>query len=190
MMTVTQAEDLLAARLSPSRVAHCRRVASLATGLAARHGGDTGAALIAGLLHDLCREVPGELLLQRAREAGLTVSRAAGENPVALLHAPVAAAELERQGEPREITRAVALHTVGAAGMSTLEKCLYVADFSEPGRAGHGVSEVRALADASLEDAAAEAARLTIVHLLRRARGVEPAAVELYNEGHGRLERL
>ncbi|MBE0527753.1 MAG: hypothetical protein IH629_00920, partial [Thermoleophilia bacterium] len=44
---------------------------------------------------------------------------------------------------------------------------------------------VRALAAESLEEAVAAAARLSLMDVVTRGRGVVPAALALYNETHG-----
>ena len=139
----------------------------------------------AGLLHDLCRDLSGKELIAAAERLGVTVGPCERQQPVALLHGPVAAAELAAAGWPPSITRAIALHTVGGAGMSVLEKCLYLADFCEPGRDFDGVDEVRALAERSLDDAVAAAVRHTLTDLVEKRRGVARGTVDLYNELHG-----
>ena len=68
--------------------------------------------------------------------------------------------------------------------MTVLEKCVYLADFIEPGRAFAGLDEVRALAASSLDAAVAAAARLSLLEVIGRGRGVVPAALALYNESH------
>lgn len=189
MIGPAEAEARLA-RMSAKRAAHSRRVAELCAGLAARHGADPGAARLAGLLHDACRDWPAEDLLAAAARHGIPVGALERAQPVALLHGPVAAAELAAAGLPSPVARAVALHTVGAAGMTTLEKCLYVADFCEPGRDFPGVDTVRRLAQVSLDDAVAEAARMSLAAVVAKGRGIALGGVELYNEVHGRLRRL
>lgn len=179
-----EAEELLAARLSPARREHARRVAAEAVALARRYGADPEAALVAGLLHDLCREMADDEALARARAAGIAVGPVEARRPAAILHGPLAAAELRARGLDEAVAEAIALHTVGAAGMSVLAKCVYLADFCEPGRAFDGLDEVRALARRSLDEAVAAAARLSLLHLIGLRRGVVPAALDLYNEWH------
>jgi predicted HD superfamily hydrolase involved in NAD metabolism len=179
------AEAFAAGRMSPKRREHARRVAALAAEYAARFGASPDDGRAAGLLHDLCRNMSGEELLAAAAELGVPVGPCERQQPVALLHGPVAAAELAAAGWPPDITRAIALHTVGAGGMTTLEKCLYLADFSEPGRDFPGLSEVRDTAQRSLDDAVAAAVRVTIVDLVEKRRGVAGGAIDLYNELHG-----
>jgi predicted HD superfamily hydrolase involved in NAD metabolism len=177
-----QAEALAAGRLSPARLAHSRRVAAEAAELARLYGAAPDAAEVAGLLHDSCRELPAAEILAAAERYGIPVGPAEARRPVGLLHGPVAAAELVEAGLDAEIAGAIGRHTVGGPDMSLLEKCLYVADFCEPGREFPGLEEVRALARASLDEAVAEAARLSLLDLIGRRRGVVPAALSLYNE--------
>lgn len=171
-------------RLSERRLAHSRRVAAEAAELARLHGGDPSAAHLAGILHDYSRDLPASELLSAARRWGIEVGAVEARRPGGLLHGPVAAAELAAGGLAPEVARAIALHTVGAAGMNVLERCLYVADFCEPGREFAAAVEVRAVARASLSDAVAEASRFSLLEVIERGRGVVPAALALYNEGH------
>ena len=189
MIGVAEAEALLRG-MSERRAAHARRVGALCATLAGRFGADPETALVAGLLHDCCREMSAEALLEAAERHGIAVGPLELAQPVALLHGPVAAAELVAAGLPAAPARAIALHTVGAAGMTTLEKCLYLADVCEPGRDFAGVDDVRRLAESSLDDAVAEAARLSLTSVIRKGRGIALGGVELYNELNDRLRRL
>ncbi len=183
MIDAAEAERLVAARLSPRRLAHTHRVAAEAVSLARRFGVAEREAELAGLLHDYCRELPADEILEVARRHRIPVGPVESRRPVGLLHGPVAAAELRGQVGPR-VAQAIARHTVGCAGMSDLDRLLYLADFCEPGREFPGVDEVRALARESLEAAVAAAARLSLLDLITLGRGVVPSALALYNETH------
>lgn len=189
MIGSAEAEALLAG-MPAKRAAHSRRVADLCAALAERHGAGAETARLAGLLHDVCRDWSADDLLAAAARHGIAVGALERAQPVALLHGPVAAAELAAEGLAPAAARAIARHTVGAAGMTILEKCLYVADFCEPGRDFPGVDAVRRLAEVSLDDAVAEAARMSLAAVLAKGRGIALGGVELYNEVHGRLRRL
>jgi predicted HD superfamily hydrolase involved in NAD metabolism len=179
-----QAERLIAGRLSEKRREHSQRVAAEAADLALRFGAPPETAVIAGLLHDYCRELTDAETLAAAARYGLEVGPVEARRPKRILHGPVAAAELSAIGLSADICGAIARHTTGAAGMSVLEKCLYLADFCEPGREFAGLDEVRALARTSLDAAVAAAARITLLDLIGRRRGVVPDALALYNETH------
>ena len=179
------ADCLVASRLGGARLEHSRRVAGEAAELARRFGVDPAKAELAGLLHDYAREEPAAGLLAEAARREIPVGPVEARRPVGLLHAPVGAAQLLERGlVEAELAGAIARHTVGGAGMTSLEKCLYLADFCEPGRGFEGLEEVRALARTSLAEAVAAAARVSLLDLIGCGRGVVPGALALYNEGH------
>jgi predicted HD superfamily hydrolase involved in NAD metabolism len=183
-MDRARAEALIAERLSPRRRDHAHRVAAEAVALAERFGAPVDKAELAGLLHDLCRELPDGETLAAARRAGIPFGPVEARRPRKILHGPVAAAELAGLGVAADVCRAIALHTVGDAGMSVLDKVVYLADYCEPSRDFPGVQEVRGLAESSLDAAVGQASRLTLLDIIGRGRGVVPGALALYNETH------
>ncbi len=178
------AEALIAARVSPRRREHAHRVAAEAVVLARRFGAPVEKAELAGLLHDMCRELPDDEILAAAARYGIPVGPVEARRPKKILHGPVAAAELAERELDAEVVRAVALHTVGDAGMTVLEKCVYLADYCEPSRAFPGVDDVRALARESLDAAIGAAVRLALLDIVGRGRGVAAGTLALYNETH------
>jgi predicted HD superfamily hydrolase involved in NAD metabolism len=182
-----EAQARAAGRLGRRRLEHSRRVAELAARYAGRYGASRDEALVAGWLHDLCRDLSAEQVLAAAERLGVPVGALERGHPAGLLHAPVAAAELRAAGLDERVARAVELHTVGASGMDTLAKCVYLADFCEPERGFDGLDEVRRRAEDSLDAAVAAAARLTLLDVIARGRGVHPGALELYNEYYAGL---
>jgi predicted HD superfamily hydrolase involved in NAD metabolism len=176
------AEQLIAARLSPRRRDHAHRVADEARALATRFGASPEKAELAGLLHDYCRELADHETLALAAQHGIPVGAVEARRPKKILHGPVAAAELSERGLDPEVASAIRLHTVGGAGMTVLEKCVYLADYLEPGRDFPGIRDVRELAEHSLDAAVGAAARLSLLDIIGRGRGVVPGALALYNE--------
>jgi len=184
-MGPAEAQARAAGRLGPQRLEHSRRVAELAAHYAGVYGASADEARVVGWLHDVCRDLSAAEILRAADRLGVPVGALERGHPVGLLHAPVAAAELRAAGIDERLARAVELHTVGGSGMDTLAKCLYLADFCEPERDFDGLVAVRRLAETSLDEAVAAAARLTLLEVIERGRGVHPGALELYNERHG-----
>jgi len=123
--------------LSPPRAKHSRGVAALAAELCSRQGIDPLRGRVAGLAHDMCKEMPRKELRRLA--SGYPGARP-GSALMAdkILHGPAAAVILAREYgvEDAELLEAIALHTVGKPGMSGLSLILYCADKLEPGR-GH-----------------------------------------------------
>lgn len=181
--SVAEAEQLMAARVGPDLYAHCVRVARYAADLATRWGASPQEAELAGLLHDYWREGDAETVLRRCRDLGVAPSELELRRPVQLLHARLAAAEAQAMGVPLRVCAAIARHTVGGAGMTTLEKCLYVADAAEPARDYHDVDDLRELARTDLDEAVAWSNRRGIAQLLQKGRPIHPDSLALYNEG-------
>lgn len=186
MNDIEKAERLLKERgVSPELVAHSRRVSATAAGLAQRWGASPGDAAVAGLLHDLARQLPQQEVLDRARKLGVAKGPLERRYPVQLLHAPVAAAEAAAAGFGPDVAAAIARHTVGGAKMTTLQQCLFLADAIEPGRTWQGVEAVRKLASASLDEAIAEVVRRDLERLRKHGREAHPGMIALAQESHG-----
>lgn len=165
--------NLVAGWYSPARLEHAVGVAETAARLAERFGAAPGKAWLAGLLHDYAREVPFSQALRLAETHGLLGMVA--EPSVALLHAPLGSVLLRTEVgiEDPEILAAVARHTTGAPGMTTLDKVVYLADYIEPGRCFPGVDEIRVLAERDLDVAVLAALRQTVSHLKAVGRVVD-----------------
>ncbi len=129
----------LDAIISPARAAHSRRVAELAASLCAREGIDAERGMVAGLAHDMCKE----MTTKAQRELAAFYSEGESDHPVStslmadkIVHGPAAAALLARDYALADeaMLEAVAHHTVGKPGMGGLATVLYCADKLEPGR--------------------------------------------------------
>jgi predicted HD superfamily hydrolase involved in NAD metabolism len=121
--------------LPQARYGHCLRVAEEAVRLARHYGLDEQRARLAGLLHDVARDLSFETLFSLAARFGLAVGPEELANPI-ILHAPVGAALLQSEWGVQDaaVLQAVALHTVAAPGMDEFCQLIYLADIIEPGR--------------------------------------------------------
>jgi predicted HD superfamily hydrolase involved in NAD metabolism len=111
------------------------RVAEEAGRLARHYGLDEQRARLAGLLHDVARDLSFATLLDLADRFSLTVGPEERGNPI-ILHAPVGAALLQSEWGVQDtaVLQAVALHSVAAPGMDEFCQLVYLADIIEPGR--------------------------------------------------------
>lgn len=183
----------VAGRMSPARFAHAWRVAELARHLAGRHGYDGEKAFLAGILHDLARDVELSHLLQKALSFGIVKHKEEVLVPL-LLHGPVAAVLAEQDFgvcDP-EVLEAITVHSTGAPAMGGVAQAVYVADAVEPGRQYPAVAEGRRLAELDLRRAVAFVAGQTLAHLAAQGRPVDPRTRETYEafqDGTGTLGR-
>lgn len=171
---------LVRERLGRRRAGHCRRTAALASRLARRFGLDRGRAYLAGLAHDLARELPEEELLRLSAEDGAPLESWETERPV-LLHGR-AAAVLLGPGFDQEIREAVADHVTGRPGMSALARLVYVADFLEPGRGFLKPAERRRVLRLALDGQMAWVADRVFEYLRGEGLAIAPPALALSEE--------
>jgi predicted HD superfamily hydrolase involved in NAD metabolism len=171
-----RARELVAVRLSAEAYAHSERTAAAAATLAARFGVDVTAAEVAGLLHDCAREVDDSRIVEEAEDLGVPVLPFEREHPH-LLHARLGAAIARREipGLGEAVLSAIEVHTVGAVPMSDLDKIVYLADMTEPGRDYPGLDELRgALERKTLDECFRLAYGRTLRHLKQCGRPLHP----------------
>ena len=167
--------------LKENRIAHVTGVESQAVMLAMRWGADPDTAAIAGILHDITKAQSKEKQLKLCEKYGIILENAERENP-ALLHARTGAAlARERFGISDEICSAIRWHTTGKPDMSTLEKIIYLADYTEPTRDFEGVEELRELSFEDLDKAMALGLEMSIEDLTERGKPIFHDTMDAYN---------
>lgn len=143
-MTQEQARELVKSRLSHKRYKHTLNVKDMAVALAQRYGADEEKAALAALLHDAAKEMTQQEMLQIFSDNAIMAKNAA-QRPFPVWHG-VAAAILcvTRWGvtDP-QILSAIECHTTGRAGMTLLDKILYMADATSAERSYPGVEALR-----------------------------------------------
>jgi predicted HD superfamily hydrolase involved in NAD metabolism len=156
---MNDAEELLRAALLkvPAGLAeHVIRVVDEAVRLADAHGIDKQAVRIAALGHDLMRALNNERLLGVAADQSYATEDADRMDPI-LLHGPLAVAVLREQYNvlDADILGAVAYHTTAHAGMTTLQKIIFIADKIEPEKRARNdaIDRVAELAETDLDAA-------------------------------------
>jgi len=164
---------------------HIEAVVAEARRLARLHGVDEERAALAARSHDIARAMRPDALLRLAGELGLNPNEVEHLAPI-LLHGPVAAALLAgRYGvEDEEVLAVARWHSTGRAGMSALEKVVFLADKVEPGKvAGRPeMEEVRRLAETDLDSAVLRYLDLQLLEAVRQAWPLHPDAVAARNE--------
>ena len=153
--------------LSPERKKHTEGVRKTARELALKYGADPEKADIAAIAHDFYRYMDGEELNSFIEEQGLPSKYL--NNP-ALAHSKVAAIRLKDDFgiDDEDILNAVSYHTTGRAGMSVLEKVIYLADAMEEGRSYPGVDEIRMAAQEGLDQGVLRSLINTREHVLSK----------------------
>ena len=179
---VSEIKDILKIRLSKKRYAHSMNVAQTAVKLAQRHGGDTERAYLAGLLHDICKEIPPEEQLEMAMECGRDFSDTERLIPP-LYHSAAGAWYCENVLDIRDedILNAVRYHTAARDGMSLLEEVIYIADLTSEDRSYKDVGKMRRLSMESLQEAMFEALSFSIRDVVGKGSLLPDSTVRAYN---------
>ncbi|MBP7175949.1 MAG: bis(5'-nucleosyl)-tetraphosphatase (symmetrical) YqeK [Thermoclostridium sp.] len=182
-MTVTEMKSKLMGVLSHKRFKHSIGVMDEAGRLAEHYQQDVKKAEIAGLLHDCAKYI-------EADEA-ISMLISYGEQPdeiqsisFQLLHGLLGYYVAREQYEVTDesILQAIYWHTTGKAGMTPLEKIIFIADYIEPNRAFSGLDEIRKIAYADLDLCVQLCADSTIRYELSKGRLLHPLTIETRND--------
>lgn len=163
--------------LKESRLKHTYSVAEEAVKLAGIHGADKNKAELAALFHDMCRNLPENISDMYVRQYGLPERYVGNKN---LAHSKIAAEMMRRDYgiADDDLLNAVSFHTTGRAGMSVLEKIVFIADAAEPGRNYPGADELRRIAYEDLDKACIRSLENTIRYIEGLGGYLDPDTVE------------
>jgi predicted HD superfamily hydrolase involved in NAD metabolism len=167
-------------RLPENRFNHVIGVLGTATALARKFNVPEPKAQVAAILHDVAkfsdREWMKSIIIKQGMDPLLL------DYHSELWHAPVGAyvAAYEFGVQDEDILNAIRYHTTGRAGMSDLEKVIYIADLVEPGRKFSGVEELRQLKEQGLDAMMEASVKHTIDFLRSKNQPVYPDSLKCY----------
>lgn len=181
--------------LDKDRYDHTIGVMYMCAALAMRHGADMNQALIAGLLHDCAKCIPGNKKIKMCEKNHLEVSDVERKNP-SLLHAKLGAyiAAKKYHVKDEEILRAIESHTTGRPGMSLLEKIVYIADYIEPKRPDlPNMAKVRLWAFKDIDESLYIILKDSLAYLKSKDMPIDPMTektYEYYRDELGKQEEI
>jgi len=175
--------EIIRKRESDHRFLHSLEVAKSAEYLALRYGADVDKARVAGLLHDVMKDVSAAEQLQIFKDFGILLTDVE-KNAPKLWHAIAGAAFIQHILGIRDadIVNAIRYHTTARAGMSLLEKIVFIADFISADRTYPDVDVMRRLADETLEKAMQYALEYTVRDLKNKGAAVHPDTIAALEE--------
>jgi len=168
--------------ITEDRMKHCFGVMKTAAELAEKYKADRGKAEIAGLLHDVARDLELAQMVSLCADRVKNLNDYVKQNKL-LLHSCAGRVLAERDFgiRDKEILSAIEKHTTGSSNMSLLEKIIFVSDYIEPSRSFRGVKKARKLAYSDLNSAMLYIYRSILIHLLREVRYICIETLEGYN---------
>ena len=168
--------------LDKSRYQRTLGVMYTASCLAMRYESDMQQAMLAGLLHDCAKCIPGEKQIHLCRKNHIEIRKVEEENPF-LLHAKLGAffAETKYEVSDKEVLHAIEVHTTGEPAMNLLDKIIFVSDYIEPNRdKAPNLPEIRALAFAQIDQAVLKILHDTIYYLNQKRGSVDYKTHDTY----------
>lgn len=174
--------------VSDARYKHSMRTAKMAEKLCARYGLDCKGGYLAGIGHDMCKDMEKNVLLSLACKDGKLISAWERDKP-SLLHGRAAAVKMHDDFgvTDKDVLEAVSCHTFGGAGICPLAKVIYVADKVEPGREYITKKYIQKLLCMSLDALTKVVIKDSIAYLEKKGRMVSPETLLFYKslEGEG-----
>ena len=180
----TPIRQLLRSKLDDYRLTHSLNVADSAKQLAKLYGADEEKAYFAGLVHDIMKNAEKKEQLSVIEKGGINLTAAEKHNPK-LWHSIAGECYLRTEMgiTDSEILGSVRYHTTGKAGMSLMEKIIYVADYISAERNYPDVDIMRDLAiNRSLEEASLYSLQYTFMKLTPEKGIIHTDSVDFYNE--------
>ena len=177
-LSLSQLRPVALSYLKHKRIPHVLGTEQEAIRLAERYGADVEKARRAALLHDCTKKLDMEEQLALCRRYGIQLDELE-QKALKLLHSKTGAA-IARDvfGVDDEIYSAIWYHTTGHAGMTKLEKIIYLADYIEPSRDFPGVDKLRKVCYEDLDRGLLMGLEMTIEEMTSMGNPVHHATIE------------
>ncbi|MBA1434629.1 bis(5'-nucleosyl)-tetraphosphatase (symmetrical) YqeK [Bombilactobacillus bombi] len=169
-------------QLSDSRYQHCLRTSERAVQLAKLNHYDLQKAQIAGLVHDYAKERSDADFIAMIKQEKLDPELLNYGN--AIWHGVVGAffIKYELKITDEDILNSVRRHTTGDVRMTTLDKIVFMADYTEPKRDFTGVEQAREITNQDLDAGVAYQLQHTLEFLLQKHSQIYPLTIASYNQ--------
>ncbi len=179
---IKEISNVLKTHLDEERMEHTMGVMYTASALAMRYNEDLMKTMIAGILHDCAKCVPGAKKITLCEEHGVDITEIERKNP-GLLHAKLGAVFAKEiyHIEDEDILNAIICHTTGRPEMTLLDKIIYIADYMEPGRRDlPNMAEVRKLAFEDIDECLFKILKDSLIYLATRDMPIDPMTEKTY----------
>ena len=170
--------------LSEKRYIHSIGVMEMSEELAKIYDVDVETAKIAGLLHDIAKEIPKEEMLKYVKENNIAITEVESIN-IGILHGKIGADIAKKKYNVSEqIQKAIAYHTTTNPNMDTLAKIVYIADKIELNRKSDNfdIETERKLAKENLDKALVLILDNTTKYLIDNNRLLVKESIETRNK--------
>lgn len=177
-------KEKLKSILSEKRFIHSVNVSKAAERLAIHYGVDAEKARIAGLLHDVCKEMDEKTLSELLSEAKPELFNAFKKFPFKLYHGPAATVYLPKEFgiDDEEILNSICFHTTGHKNMTVMEEIIFVADDISDERPFDNLKELQELTLKNINLVAIQKCTWAIQKCINKRITIHPYTVATYND--------
>ncbi|MBR4092493.1 MAG: bis(5'-nucleosyl)-tetraphosphatase (symmetrical) YqeK [Oscillospiraceae bacterium] len=175
-------KNILEGRLSKKRYIHSINVADKAQKLAEIWGADEEKAYVAGLLHDICKDIPHTEQRKLIELSNKDVTDE--EFVIPQLWHGIAGEVYCRTIlgiEDDDILNSIRFHTVARKNMSLLEEIIYLADLTSADREYPDVDYMRKLVKKDIEESMIYALQYSVSDVTKRKSLLPKHTIEAYN---------
>lgn len=182
-MDIKEIKSKLKESLNEERYIHSINVMKESEKLALHYKVDVEKAQIAGLLHDCAKNISRSEEKVLLSKYGIVLDDIQKQSH-ALVHSILGMfiAKEKYHITDEEILNAIYWHTTGRAGMTMLEKIVFISDYIEPGRSFDVAQKVRAHVYDDIDKCVLMCADSTILYLVNRGKLVHPYTLETRND--------
>ncbi len=176
--------------LSVKRFNHSLAVAKQAVVLAEIYGVDKNEAYIAGLVHDVCKEISKNEQLKIINEFDIILTDIEKNEPN-IWHGYAASGYIkEKWGiDCTDVCNAVKYHTCGRKNMSLLEKIVFIADLTSEDRDYPDSEKIRNISLLSLDEAIYNCYLYIIPFILNKKGNITQNTIDCYNDSILNIKR-
>ena len=174
--------ELIKNTLSEYRFHHSMCVAERARELAKKHGVDENKAYLAGILHDVTKEMPNDeqIALIEKYDRKLTYVEKGNHRVFHQMSGAVYVKHILKIDDV-EVINGIRYHTTGREGMTLFEMIIYLADFTSEDRSYPDVDVMRRKTDEDLYSAMMYSLKYTIKSVVEDNRSLHPDTLSCYN---------
>lgn len=175
--------------VSEKRFKHSEGVVQRALEYAQIYGADENEVKLSAIAHDIAKELPKDKIISYAKEIGVNLDKIEKIN-LNLPHAKLGAKICKTKYEfTDDMANAVKYHTTGRENMSLLEKIIYLADATEPGRTYFDLQYYVDLIKKDIDRGLFEVAKWNIENIVSKGGIVHLDTVRCYNFYNKKLSR-
>lgn len=178
-MKISDIEELLEEFLSYSRVKHSIIVACISFRLALFYKENAKKAFIAGLLHDIGKEIK----IEDYSKYGIELDEellSFGEN---ICHGAFGSKFVEKFFRVKDsiILKAIESHTIGNTDMTIFDKIIFVSDLLDPKNNFEGIENIRKEAFLDINEAAMMSFEFVFQYLISSRKKICPISIKSWN---------